>query len=396
MIFPPITAGIVAVCLAVVLRWRTREQLSMWRNNPLWWPWLAMYGLLVAGLFYTQNTHEASRDIVLKISMILLPVSFGALPRISEKHRNIALWTFVGSVTLAGAIALGRALWWQLVHQDDRFFAYNNFTISKFVSMHYFALYVGFAGLVVMSYWFKNLEKLRFWRHVGLLSWGGFLVTLLVILSVRMQFLAAPIAILAAILVLIRQTGRLRTGLLILSTGAVLFAGMVMSTEGSRTRLRDLTDELLSFKEITNEKQTNPRKYIWAEAKTIIAKNWLWGTGTGASDDLLQLRLQSCDALFWDGTGHYTLQSHRYNYHNEFMQHFATHGLGGLLFMLLIFIWPFTIKRLRNDYLTVGFLTLCFLSFLTESMLERQAGVLFFTFFYGLLVINNHAAAATK
>ena len=42
----------------------------------------------------------------------------------------------------------------------------------------------------------------------------------------------------------------------------------------------------------------------------------------------------------------------------------------------------------KNKGLVAAWLALCFISFLTESMLERQAGVMFFGFFFGLLIIN--------
>jgi hypothetical protein len=40
------------------------------------------------------------------------------------------------------------------------------------------------------------------------------------------------------------------------------------------------------------------------------------------------------------------------------------------------------------DYRAKVFLLVCALSFLTESMLQRQAGILFFSFFYTLLLPN--------
>jgi O-antigen ligase len=391
LIFPPITAGIVAVCLAVVLRWRFNENLKNWRINKLWRPWPAMYALLLLGLIYTPNPHEAGRDVMLKISMLLLPLSFAALPRISEKNRRIAIWTFAGSLTLAGLIAMGRALWWWMVYDDAIYFSYNNFTFSKFVSMHYFALYVGFALVLVLGHWFENRSRFSVGKQFAWLLWALFFILLLVVLSVRMQFLAVPLTMLVVMGILLRKTKRFKEGLLVLVAGGILFSVFILSSSNTRTRLRDMGDEILSLKEITNEKQTNPRKYIWEAAATIVRENWLWGTGTGASDDLLQAHLASCDALFWDGEGHYTLQNHRYNYHNEFLQHFATHGIGGFLFLMAVFLIPLGFSDLRNDYRSMGFLTLCGISFLTESMLERQAGVLFFSFFYGLMIINRAA-----
>ena len=63
-----------------------------------------------------------------------------------------------------------------------------------------------------------------------------------------------------------------------------------------------------------------------------------------------------------------------------------------LLFLLVI---PFITAIIKLDYLKVIFLFIIFSSFLTESMLERQAGVVFITFFYLLLterIIENKSS----
>lgn len=385
LIFPPITAGIVAVCLAVVLQWQFRENAQRLRKNQLFWVWMGLYALVIAGLFYTASAREAGMDVVLKISMLLLPIAFAALPPIAPNRVRFALMVFVGAVFLATLIALGRAAWHWVFEGSIHHFEYNNFTFSKFVSMHYFALYVSFALLLVFVDGLRAMAIGKVGLHVFLLC---YFVGILVILSVRMQFLALTIAGFAALMVHLRNNGQWLRGLLLFGAALGFMAVSISSFEVSRTRMVDLWDEVASWNSIKNEKQTNPRKYIWAAAANVSANNFWWGTGTGAADDALNQHLQECEALFWDGNGHYQLKDKQYNYHNEFLQHFATHGVFGVLCLVVFFVMPLFKSHLMRAPETVAFLTLSAVSFLTESMLERQAGVLFFTFFYGLMVLN--------
>lgn len=387
LIFPPITAGIVAVCLVVVLRGQFAENGRNLRHNRIFWLWMLLYATVVAGLFYTTNPHEADMDVMLKISMLLLPIAFAALPPIAPHRVRYALMAFVAAVTLATLIALGRALWFVMVEGNNHYFTYNNFTISKFVSMHYLALYVSFALLLVF------LDGLRLMAE-GSKKIAGHLVLLfyflaiLVILSVRMQFIALAVAGFAGLIAHLKNHGQWRRGLLFFTAALGLMVGLIASFDVSRTRMVDLWDELMSWKEIQNNKQTNPRKYIWEAGAAVVAENFWWGTGTGAADDALNEKLQSCEALFWDGQATYQLREKRYNYHNEYLQHFAAQGIVGFLALLVIFVLPIFKGRLIWHPPVMAFLTLTAVSFLTESMLERQAGVLFFTFFYGLMVLN--------
>ncbi len=387
LIFPPITAGIVAVCLTVVLRGNFRENGQNLKKNPPFWVAMVLFGLVLMGLFYTSNPHEGGMDVMLKISMCLLPIAFAALPPIAPHRIRYALMAFVAAVFLATFIALLRAGWVLWTSGDNYYFTYNNFTISKFVSMHYLALYVSFALLLVFIDGLQWLSRgsLKALLHLGLM---GYFIGILVILSVRMQFIALAVAGFATLIAHLRTHGHWKRGLLLFGGALGLMVVLIFSFKGSRTRMVDLWDEVMSWNAIQNNKQTNPRKYIWAAGFEVVAANPLLGTGTGAADDALNDHLATCTAQFWDGQGTYQLNEKRYNYHNEYLQHFATHGVGGFVALLGLFVLPLFRKHLMRQPAVVAFLTLTAVSFFTESMLERQAGVLFFAFFYGLMVMN--------
>ena len=66
-----------------------------------------------------------------------------------------------------------------------------------------------------------------------------------------------------------------------------------------------------------------------------------------------------------------------YNFHNQFLESFVTTGIPGLLIILLIILDIFFVRHRKLLFpLHVYIVTLLF--FFTESVLERQAGIVFF------------------
>ena len=123
-------------------------------------------------------------------------------------------------------------------------------------------------------------------------------------------------------------------------------------------------------------KQTNPRVFIWRYGADLIAKNPIFGFGVGDAKGELSVALESCDAMFWNGERNVPIQNKNYNFHNQFMQTWAEVGIFGFLILLFIMIHPFLLKTSHPLFLI--FVGLTFIGCITESMFERQAGVVLF------------------
>jgi len=76
----------------------------------------------------------------------------------------------------------------------------------------------------------------------------------------------------------------------------------------------------------------------------------------------------------------------RLNVHNQFLETFVGQGILGDIILLLLLIYPFIQSLKKQNYLFALFLLLIGINFLFESMLNRQAGVLFFAFFYSYFI----------
>lgn len=119
------------------------------------------------------------------------------------------------------------------------------------------------------------------------------------------------------------------------------------------------------------------RMAIWLCAWEASRRNPVVGYGTTDGQKALE-------EIYKERKFHWGLQE-AYNPHCEF---FTTHldtGVVGLLALLASLIVPL-VKALRSrDLLMVGFILIVGGTFLIESALLRQRGIVFFAFFYGFL-----------
>lgn len=138
-------------------------------------------------------------------------------------------------------------------------------------------------------------------------------------------------------------------------------------------------DQLSTFKGL-DYYDNNDYGSVSVRVAKIMAANNVWkdnfwfGYGTGGLNDELNKQYRSKEIECWP------CSQRRYNPHNQYLSILAGHGLFGfLLFLFLIgYISYHTIKY--KNYMVLEFI-LAFLVFgLTESILERQKGVLLFVF----------------
>jgi len=124
---------------------------------------------------------------------------------------------------------------------------------------------------------------------------------------------------------------------------------------------------------------TGERLLIWRSSLDIIKNNYLFGLGTGDVKDGL---IKSYSAR-----GISMAEECRLNAHNQYLQTFISIGLIGFMVLILMFIIP-VFDSVKNNYLLyLLFLIIVGFNFLVESMLERQAGVIFYGFFNSYLFI---------
>ena len=109
---------------------------------------------------------------------------------------------------------------------------------------------------------------------------------------------------------------------------------------------------------------------------SIIKENFWTGVGTGDVTDRLH-------SLYQNENFNYALHKNL-NAHNQFIQTFIAIGIVGFLLLIGLVVLPAVLALRNGEILFVSFLLISVLNFFAESVLEREAGIVWFSFFYSL------------
>lgn len=375
----PITLFMLLYCLYWLLSNNWQARIRNWKDNrwALLMPVFFAYHLIA--LSYSPVSENGLKDVVLKIPMIVWPLVLVGTAGIQELKRQTILKIFKWAAVLSLSYCLITSLISYLAYPSHHVFYMEELVDYKFIPPHYLGLYLNFAyGLSWQQFIGKQTKPAFHWILVLFIGTG------LVLISVRSQILIFSLLTIFFAFSWLKR--RMATGpAVLLSAGLCgLFLVLGLSLPGSRKRIEDTVNELKSFEKVINNKQTNPRKYLWTASLSVIRERPWLGTGPGAENLALNRQLAKQPVQFWDGTKTYFLHEQGFNYHNAYLQHWASLGLPGLLFLVALLLYPFLAwRRCSAEFRLLSII--CLLSFSTESMLQRQAGVLFFSFFYALL-----------
>tara|TARA_Y100000385_G_scaffold67484_2_gene67265 strand:- start:17 stop:1597 length:1581 start_codon:yes stop_codon:yes gene_type:complete len=148
-------------------------------------------------------------------------------------------------------------------------------------------------------------------------------------------------------------------------------------------RIRGLLFEIDNFRKTNNPNNHSLTQRIlyWKIGIEIFKKHFLIGVGTGNSKVIYKEFYKINKTIL-------SKKNQRYA-HNQFLTQLINLGLIGFTLWLLILTIP-TIQLMKlKDPLFLSFICLMFIAFLSDDMLERQAGVTIFSSVFYLLIFLN-------
>ena len=374
----PLTGGIIIIGLSWIFSFSFKEKLQRFIKNPVAIAFVLLYLLHLLSIFYTENSSEGWNDLRLKISFLLLPFFMMTVQFIYNEQRIFILKFFAVLMMLMALTDLTHAFLEYLVSGNQETFYYIHLPYLLASKVHYVAWYYSFAIFISIYHLISSQSNRAFW-FLGLLI----LLFSLILLSSRAFILAFIVVFILTFLKWFKTAKVSRLMWTKILSISALFILSLVFIPSINLRLNDTVVELQKMFGYDTPKQTNPRVFIWRYGADLIAKNPIFGFGVGDAKGELSVALESCDAMFWNGERNVPIQNKNYNFHNQFMQTWAEVGIFGFLILLFIMIHPFLLKR--SHLLFLIFIGLTFIGCLTESMFERQAGVVLFAFMYPLL-----------
>lgn len=223
-------------------------------------------------------------------------------------------------------------------------------------------------------------------------------VSVIVLFTIIIALLASKVAMLVLLMIVIffitkalsQRESRGQRLLVVASIPVVLISTFLLALP-YKNRFVEFTDrndssmvhsEANSVNKTVNEKvepgSSEVRMMAWKIALEAIGENLPIGTGTGDIKDVLisKYRMRNADVLL----------RVEVNPHNQYLQTSLALGLPGLLLLCLI-LWNILRSYIKSGNLLIGCFGLIIgVNAMVESILEVQAGVIFFSFMYSVLI----------
>lgn len=330
---------------------------------------IGFFVLHVIGFFYSQNKTEAISAIEIKLCFLAFPILFFASKYDDIQIKKIII-SFVSGCLIASFLCIFRAFYFYLFNDVNAFF-YSDF--SYFIHPSYMAMYLVFSQLIVILFYQKWLSHLTFLNlKIGFIS-TVFLITIF-LCSSKMGLITAFFLLPTTFGVQLFINGHKKT---IIKLLIGLFIGITLTYKlfpSPFQRFKTAISVTASAENInkTDAESTAVRILIWKESVKIIKKHIWFGTSPADVNNELLIAYQQ-NGL----TGAF---AKRLNAHNQFLQTFMGTGLIGFVLLLFMTLFLVVYSFIKKNYILMLFSILISLNFMVESMLQSQAGFIFFTF----------------
>lgn len=337
---------------------------------------ITFFLLHLAGLLYSSNMNAGWFDIEVKLTLILFPFMFFLSNSIDKNKREIILLFFLFGTVIAIIGCLINAI---LNFKTLQFEAFFYGALSVFHHPSYFAMYICFSSAIVI-YWLLYCNKvLKKWYKIALFF-------LLIFLGVFIYFLsskAGKITFFITLFVMSIPALFLKTKK-ILSILILCFAVFqIWFSLTQNLRFKAVISSVQNAEQNVNTEESNGvRVLVYETAINLIKTNYAIGVGTGDIKDVLMKEYERKEMK--------GAIEKKLNVHNQFLETWLGQGIAGITLLLLLFIVPFVNSIRTKNWLLMTFVIIIVLNFLTESMLNTQAGVVFFAFFYSFFVTNKN------
>lgn len=371
--------SIILLAFAWFLEGGLRDKLISIPKKPIVIFFILFYALFCFGLLYTDNISVGLNNLEKKLSLLILPIVIGTSKYYSKNLQQSVLFCFVLTCLMATLICLGDATREAFFTNDSVHFLHEELT--SLIDFHppYFGMYITFSIFIILVYLVTHQNTLNRTQVFFILILTIHFFIFLILLSARTVTLFLFLFALVAGLVLSYKKKRLNLGITI---NVILIAVTILIISNSAYLsdriIRPLTSDIYAI-DGGRETGLSIRLVKWKCSLEGLNDYPFLGTGTGDAIDYLVKCYEKEN--FW---GMYP--QYRFNSHNQFLETALTLGIIGLSLLLILVVLPFYNGWRSKNYHVILFVTLFCFCCLTESILERQWGVVFFTFFASLFM----------
>lgn len=342
-----------------------------------------LFWVYLLSMLYTENIPHGWTKIETSLSLLIFPLicytSFSNQERITGR---VIRWFIYGCIA-GTAICLGYALFCYCFPQvaianqwsewDYKLYFFWKDRLSPFLHTTYISMYLA-ASIAFLIF---GTAAPAFNKKISLLLIFLFSVMIL-LLSSRAGLIT--LGLLWGIFIsktVITEKAYLKAAL-ILSLVISIFTALFLKSEQFNLRVSSMFSVFLKpGQQDMNMEKSLIRFKIWPAAFETGVRHLPLGTGIGDASDVL-------DNTFIENGMALTMEK-SLNAHNQFLQTFIASGIPGMLALVILLAVPITLSLRNKNRAYLTFLSIVIINFLFESMLQTQAGVIFFAFINSIL-----------
>jgi len=344
---------------------------------------ISLYIIGIFGMLYTSNTDAGIATLKTQSAILFFPLIFGTTSVLTRSLLKKITTHFLIATALACVAELGYGIYNYFQTGNIEQLTGKNILIFhgfRPISMSLFCL---LAIIIAFEKIYTNSTKNKI-----LLYFCIFLTTAVIfLLSERIILLSWLIIVLYFLLRIFQQ---LQYKILFIAStiSIIIISGFAIpSVKKQWTELFDssptstiILDQDSSLGKSWGGKAL--RVAIWKCSSDILKDHLLIGVGTGDVQDSLQQAYENRKFYF-------ASRYNRYNAHNEYLQITLANGLPGLLILLSCIIYPlFHYKKKFTGNIYLLFLLLFTLAAVSESILEINKGIIWYSFFNSIFAFG--------
>lgn len=389
---------VILMALNWVMEGNLLPKLKLSFRHPVTLLCISFYLLEVAGLLYTHHLRDGFYHAQNEASFLAFPLLICCYPRLPSGLIGRVFAVFSLSVLLTSLYCLSVGFVHYLHSGDSSYFFYHTLVAPVHQHAVYFSIYV-----FICIVWLFHSLKMR-----APASRRRIMVIVLTYFGGLLFLLRAKILVAICMIYFVYQLVKLLRGRPVVRGQVIFSQAMIvgicialctanpLSRQFSKLRGSDLKVlRVQSFDPGDYFDEVELRLVLWKFTVEILheSHSWLLGVSPGDARYRINGKVRS-ERMYVGIPG---TQDHgylNYNVHNQYLETLLRSGLAGLTLLLLLLGLLEKEAIYRKDEI-LFFLVLSFaIVFLTESVLERQFGIVPFLYFICLLVTGHQRSTS--
>ncbi len=344
---------------------------------------ISFYLLHIISALYSDNLKVGLFDLQVKLSLLVFPIIVASSAPLTLKKTHNVYKALIGGLIISTIIMLVRAYIFYGESNLTHHFFYH-YLSSVFIHPSYLSMYINLSICFLLYHYTNNTSSLTIRGKIIGAIIVLYLSFIVVLLSSRVGIAVLVLALTVFIIYQLFAKRRLLIGVLCIAFLCISIILTNMFLDQVSNRVVELNSTLKNKTQSTNvntQKSSAVRLLIWECAYNLFQEQPIFGYGNGDVNDKLNSK--------YEERGITLARSLSLNAHNQYLQTLLGTGMLGLILLGLILAIPFALSIKYKNYLYTMFVIIVSINFLPESMLETQAGTMFFGYFNSVLFFHN-------